>query len=737
MAIKKIKVGNTTYDIQDANAYVKPSGGIPSSDMASAVQTSLGKADSAYQKPSGGIPKTDLASPSPFVAGTGSSSAVLDGGSNTCSGKFGTAEGYNCHVGYDGIVNVMEYGDELTAGSGNYSHAEGNACIACGPDSHAEGRSTFARGSAHSEGRCTSAYGAKSHVEGFITSSNGENSHAEGHYTHAKGQDSHVECGGWTVGLYVSGDAGTTTYTGKIPLDQVYNDVDFSLFKNCIICKGNGSTYNFGFHSLVSSITKTGIDSNYIYVTINTVTTLSENEALIDEQFILPGSLASTRSHVEGIGCITTNTASHAEGNHTVALNNYEHAEGSYNKPNRKTDGTDAQNAAGSTIHSVGIGTSENDRKNAFEIMQNGDVYVKGVGGYDGTNAGAESARKVQDVLPNNTEHIYVVCRACSGTYGSMSRVSTQGGTVHFKLWNPATCEEKEESYAIPSNGVVEAYIPFGTVYQVWSTKSGYGASFRPVFTASNANGGTKYVHLWNLPTGVFKMAGAAFCADDGNSYRVSPLISTDGSQDWWEGDEEWDSGNGDAYDYEVSGLSDDYLEDAFDLGIVVSTANVSVLVQPSAKADSTLAWSFQGYGRTIPGLEEYFESHGHNYEDAQYFATYDYDGNLNTFKILDFLVEAPAVEFASQNKSYTFSNWYLPSAGELKTLYNNKSAYNAIQSDYSDVPALDSNWYWSSCAYSPYYSWGVTMYDGGVDRNDRYLNDYDVLAVSAFLFKY
>ena len=47
-------------ELQDK--YVKPSGGIPSSDLASAVQTSLGKADSAYQKPSGGIPGTDLAS---------------------------------------------------------------------------------------------------------------------------------------------------------------------------------------------------------------------------------------------------------------------------------------------------------------------------------------------------------------------------------------------------------------------------------------------------------------------------------------------------------------------------------------------------------------------------------------------------------------------------------------------------------------------------------------------------
>ena len=42
--------------------YNKPSDGIPKTDLASAVQTSLGKADTAYQKPTGGIPKGDLAS---------------------------------------------------------------------------------------------------------------------------------------------------------------------------------------------------------------------------------------------------------------------------------------------------------------------------------------------------------------------------------------------------------------------------------------------------------------------------------------------------------------------------------------------------------------------------------------------------------------------------------------------------------------------------------------------------
>lgn len=53
----------TTTDKSTWNGkYAKPSTGIPKTDLASAVQTSLGKADTAYQKPSTGIPASDLAS---------------------------------------------------------------------------------------------------------------------------------------------------------------------------------------------------------------------------------------------------------------------------------------------------------------------------------------------------------------------------------------------------------------------------------------------------------------------------------------------------------------------------------------------------------------------------------------------------------------------------------------------------------------------------------------------------
>lgn len=55
-------IGDQSGSALGLGTYNKPSGGIPKADLASAVQTSLGKADTAYQKPSGGIPASDLAS---------------------------------------------------------------------------------------------------------------------------------------------------------------------------------------------------------------------------------------------------------------------------------------------------------------------------------------------------------------------------------------------------------------------------------------------------------------------------------------------------------------------------------------------------------------------------------------------------------------------------------------------------------------------------------------------------
>jgi len=90
-------------------------------------------------------------------------------------------------------------------------------------------------------------------------------------------------------------------------------------------------------------------------------------------------SNASTRgSFVSGLG--------------TKTSNDYERAQGKYNQTHTSSV------PAGKTLYSIGIGTSNDDRTNAFEIMQSGDAYLIGVGNYNGKNQGS-GAHTLQDML--------------------------------------------------------------------------------------------------------------------------------------------------------------------------------------------------------------------------------------------------------------------------------------------------------------------------------------------------
>lgn len=87
-------------------------------------------------------------------------------------------------------------------------------------------------------------------------------------------------------------------------------------------------------------------------------------------------------SHAEGTWTTTMGVSSHAEGTWTKTNNEGEHAEGIFNVSH-----TDENKEAGKcTIHSVGIGSYTEGGRNAIEIMRNGDIYVKGIGEYDGTS---------------------------------------------------------------------------------------------------------------------------------------------------------------------------------------------------------------------------------------------------------------------------------------------------------------------------------------------------------------
>ena len=99
-----------------------------------------------------------------------------------------------------------------------------------------------------------------------------------------------------------------------------------------------------------------------------------------------------------GDRCVSTGGSSVALCWQTVARNFAETALGISNK-SHKGDSADKQ-----TLFSIGNGTQWfNDwgtakQKNAMEVMKNGDVYIEGVGGYDGINDGF-TAQSVQEVI--------------------------------------------------------------------------------------------------------------------------------------------------------------------------------------------------------------------------------------------------------------------------------------------------------------------------------------------------
>ena len=99
-------------------------------------------------------------------------------------------------------------------------------------------------------------------------------------------------------------------------------------------------------------------------------------------------------AHAEGFGSptyganVASGAGSHVEGIVTTAQNFGEHAEGCSNISHKASD---IYGDVGNTQHSVGIGDNV-AKKNALEVMQNGDYYLLGIGGYQGTDTKVQNA---------------------------------------------------------------------------------------------------------------------------------------------------------------------------------------------------------------------------------------------------------------------------------------------------------------------------------------------------------
>lgn len=254
--------------------------------------------------------------------------------------------------------------------SGSNSLAQGQRNIALGDCAHVEGVGNTAHGSqSHAEGVGTEAFGDSSHTEGRFTTTYGYGSHAEGDTTVSYGSYSHAE--GGNLGI-------------EVQATRAYTEGETTIYVNSPM--------------LLRSL---------VYKTDNTVVevlqcTFQENKGDyrlllsegIDESLEVGGTVYASLcaygnySHTEGFRTHASGQFSHAEGIYTFTTNDAEHACGKYN--------VSVQNK---TLFSVGVGTTDNNRKNAVEVTTEGYAYILGLGGYDGTNVSSQNVEHLATII--------------------------------------------------------------------------------------------------------------------------------------------------------------------------------------------------------------------------------------------------------------------------------------------------------------------------------------------------
>lgn len=294
-----------------------------------------------------------------FYSASIGTKTLASGNNSIAVGDAAHAEGLNSSSFGNGTYAIAEsshaegQGTSITE-EAKYAHAEGWATKACGVAAHAEGYDNYAATDySHVEGQKTVASGLRGHAEGMHTSASGENSHAEGYFTSANGKNSHAE--------------------GQSILAPGGDDISIALQANGEAAHAEGcATKAYGKCSHAEGwATQAGgvaahAEGNYT---------------------IAKGSY----SHAEGNNTEAIGNSSHAEGNATEAIGDSSHAGGYKSSASApfsfchgrelRTVGIEPQAAFGcfnetnsTMLFSIGNGSSDTDRKNAFSINKSGTM---------------------------------------------------------------------------------------------------------------------------------------------------------------------------------------------------------------------------------------------------------------------------------------------------------------------------------------------------------------------------
>jgi hypothetical protein len=318
--------------------------------------------------------------------------------------------------------------------TGNYAHAEGLKTLAANNGAHAEGTGTNAAGTyAHAEGQSTTAYATACHAEGGMCVCNGnyghvegfrctvENTagHAEGYITYCRANYGHVE-GRQTNSIGPCAHA--EGYGNKIDRSITITGIENIENVSSSFTADNTSDLKVGACFIIDYIpyVVTDIADGNIYVN-----RWIEFQKQKYDIIIMYGAAYGNNAHAEGELGSAVGKNAHVSGASCIAFNDNEVACGHYNYSFWSDDNTKR------TLYSIGIGESDSNRKNAYELKENGDLYIYGVGGYTGKNS--SEAKTIQKVITEQQQ-------GCSG--GGIEDAPSDGKTYGRKDGAWTTTEE-------------------------------------------------------------------------------------------------------------------------------------------------------------------------------------------------------------------------------------------------------------------------------------------------------
>ena len=263
-----------------------------------------------------------------------------------------------------------------TIAKGKYSHSEGDNTVAYGNDSHAEGYATLSEGVAsHAEGNNTIAKGEISHAEGFNTQATGQGAHAEGahtiaigDYSHASGLNTVAGYNGQTVIGHCNDNKETTVF--EVGCGYTNEDGSIGLRRNAFEVYSDGRV-----EVLTQFFTKNSVVRyEYLEALAEVMQTELNNKSTATNVFNgNKGGENGTNVNIQG----GKDSIADYDGDFVfgTGLRNTMENQAVFGKYN---DNSNWENNR--PLLMVGNGTSDSDRKNAFEVYLDGHAEVQTTG---------------------------------------------------------------------------------------------------------------------------------------------------------------------------------------------------------------------------------------------------------------------------------------------------------------------------------------------------------------------